>query len=217
MMGTQETVYNWLMENSGEHTVVMVAEGTGLDKRQAGNALTNLKRKNAVASADTVGNMQTWFAIPGAEFTESNTGSNTNVDRTPNVQKIIYDWITSNPGTYLVTEVADGSGLTGAQVSSAMYNLKKKGAVTKEGEAQNTRWTGVPGVDLGARVSNTPTGMRKTTSHGALAKQKFERALEAFIDAAVEIKDYIVVEDLRQELDELRAFKAQVNEALRRR
>ena len=209
-MSTQTPVYEWLMANPGEHRVDEIANGTGLDKVQIGSACNNLKKKGAVANNGNNGFNTTWFALPGVDI------STDNETRTSDVQGIVYNWLMENPGSYHVSEIATGTGLNTNQVSSAMYNLKRKGAATREGVSVNTRWIGVPGADLGARIEGASPGTRKGASPGAIAKLKFEKALEMFIDAAVEIKDFIVVEDQRQELEELRAFKAQVNEALRK-
>jgi len=210
---TQGAVYAWLIDNPGEHIVSEIAEGTGLDRVQAGNACTNLKKKGAVANHGNAGFNTKWFALPGVELTPRKTGD----DVARGAQKMVYDWLINNSGEHATPEIADSLGFTESQVSSALTNLKKKGAAIKTGDSIYTRWVGVPGVDLGVRASMDATRPHKGASPGAIAKLKFEKALEAFIDAAVEIKDYIVVEDQQAELDRLRAFEAQVMQAMPKR
>jgi len=208
--GTQSVVYAWLINHPGDHNVAEIAEGTGLDRTQAGNACTNLKKKGAADNHGNNGSNTSWFGIPGVD-PKAHKPEN---ERVYGLQKMVYDWLIGNSGEYLATEIAAGLNVTDAQVSAALTNLKKKEAVIKIGDGIYTRWSGMPGVDLGARSSAVATRPHKGVSPGAIAKLKFEKALEAFIDAAVEIKDYLVVEDQQAELERLRAFEAQVMQAM---
>ena len=210
MKNTQKVVYDWLMQNPGEHTVQEIAEGLGSESKQAGNACSQLKVKNAAANHGNAGIYTKWFAIPGVDFT--NKGS---TDRKTGAQAIIYDWLTTHPGAYATSEIAEGCGLTSPTTSSACVNLRIKGAAILTGYGIHARWSGVPNIDIGARRISGSVEPRK--SPGATALAKFEKALEMFIDAAIEIKDYIVVEDVKAELEELRAFKLNITQAMRTR
>jgi predicted transcriptional regulator len=206
----QPMVYDWLLANPGHKNTQEVAEGLGLDIKQAGNALTNLKKRGAAETSGRDGMMSLWFALPGYDFDKKKSDS----EPVYGTQRLSYDWLIHNPGEYSAAEIATATGLKEAQVSGALTNLKRKGAVTKNGDSIYTKWSAVPGADLGAQPAVTGS-TRKGASPGAIALQQFKKSLEVFLDAAVAIQDYIVVEDQREELERLRAFKAQVDAAMR--
>lgn len=208
MKVTQKDVYNWLLQNQGEHRIEQIATGLRATKAQVSNACSRLRYKNAVANKGNQGVHTTWFAIPGADI-EDGAGNNKT-----GAQALVYEWLSKNPGAeFSSAEISDACGIAVPTAGSACVNLKRKGAAILIGAGVYARWRGVPDVDIGSRNVLVSTGPRK--SPGAVALVKFEKALEAFIDAAVEIKDYVVVEDQKAELEELRAFKTSITQAMR--
>lgn len=207
----QDIIHAWLVNNPGEHMSSEIAEKLGVDNRRVRNALHRLKQKNAVNIVSIDGGRNTWHAIHGATIHKR-------TDYQQGLQPLIYAWLMNRSGPSSAAEVAEGTDLTNTQTCSALNNLLRRGAAEKLLIANQLVWKAVPGVDLTSM--RTPRSSNKSStrimgSPGAIATKRFEKALEELIDAAVAIKDYIVVEDQRAELEGLRAFKTQVDRAMR--
>ena len=133
-------------------------------------------------------------------------------------QRAVFDWLKAQTGMHGVHEIAQGTGLGVKETGNACQNLKKKGAISSEGTGVNmVYFTVIDEITIGNRGGSRQRDPNDSRTPGAkkgtVALRRFEKSVEELLDAWVEAKDYFVPEDLKVELDELRAFKQQVMQA----
>ena len=96
-----------------------------------------------------------------------------------------------------------------AHVSNHLFSLKKKGLV-KDDQGE---WSVIKRInpDELRAVASSGGSSKRTPGQGAF--NRFKSALEEMMNAGVEIQNFVMMENEREELSTLREWKRQIEEA----
>ena len=131
-------------------------------------------------------------------------------------QKEIYSCLLQADKALSAPEIAERIGSNAKSTGNGCYVLKIKGLVKR---TDDDKWSVIKQVNpdeffvgVGRRGGARVKGSSKRTP-GQSAFDRFKKALEEMMNAGVEIQNFVMTENEREELNTLREWKRQIEEA----
>ena len=124
--------------------------------------------------------------------------------------KTVYVCLLDSSRALSVADIAKETGAAKhSMVSCHLFSLRKKGLIKND----QGRWSVLKRIDPDTlRTIASGAGSSKRTP-GQAAFDRFKKALEEMMNTAIEIQNFVMMENEREELSTLREWKRQIEEA----
>ena len=127
------------------------------------------------------------------------------------LEERIFNYLKSHPES-MKPEIIEALNLDKNPTTYALQQLKKHGLIVCDDAGNKTRWHVIEGAEYDAANQSTRTRSSPSAT-GDKIFSRFKKALDDLINAAVELQPYVVTEDEKKELEELREFRSRTMDA----
>jgi hypothetical protein len=129
----------------------------------------------------------------------------------------VFEYLKAHPGAS-TKDISEGTRLDMKQVGNAITHMKTNNTVRETGKNGILKCWEVTVAELGkvrAYTRREPTDA--ATPRASKVQRDFEKAMDALMNAWLEVRNHITSEIERRELDELREFKAGIMASVKRK